>query len=426
MEPQPRIGLAALAELAFGGGDVKSFYNDLIALIKEDPTNAGIMMDLSIAAQLEGHQELGLAWQDYALDISRVFQPIREVKAKRTVLIYAAPIHMGGNTPVDLLLGNDAFDVVTYYPHFDMKPDEYPTLPPHDVAFCAAPADHEQAEQFFETVRRIAALQGVDVLNLPHHLVKPERDTVPELLGNVQGLRTPKTLEIDRATLQRMLAHENESEALAETAVYPFVVRPVGSHAGAGLAKVETRADFTAYLETRPEEAFFVSEFMDYASPKDGQFRKARIVCIDGKAYPSHYAIADRWDIWYANAKMEECAVKRREEEAFMETFAEGFGKRHQATFDAITAVIGLDYYGIDCAEDADGNLVLFEIDNALIVHDLDSPEIYPYKHKHMQNVFDAFENLLTSKCRVLDMSVPTGVIANIPPIQVQELRVVV
>ncbi len=425
MEPQPRIGLAALAELAFGGGDVKSFYNDLISLIKKDPTNAGVMMDLSIAAQLEGHQELGLAWQDYALDISRVFAPIRATSAKKTVLIYAAPIHMGGNTPVDLLLGSDAFDVVTYYPSFDMSPAEYPELPPHDVAFCAAPADHEQAEKFFENVRRIAAAQRVKVLNLPQHLVKPERHTVPELLGNVRGLRTPKTLEIDRATLQQMLAREIESEALAETAAYPFVVRPVGSHAGAGLAKVATRAEFSAYLETRPEDAFFVSEFLDYASPQDGRFRKARIVCINGRAFPCHYAIADRWDIWYANAKMEDCADKRREEEAFMDNFAVEFGKRHQAAFDAITAVIGLDYYGFDCAEDAEGNLVLFEIDNALIVHDLDSPEIYPYKHGHMQNVFDAFEALLASKCPDPELSIPTSLIANVPPLQVQEPLVV-
>ncbi|MQQ09437.1 hypothetical protein GFB49_13295 [Epibacterium sp. SM1979] len=403
MEPHLRIGLAALSEFAFDGGDLKAFYAKLIPLVQENPTNAGVMMDLSVLAQMQGHQDLGLAWQGEAFKISRVYRSIRQTPAKKTVLVFAAPIHMGGNTPVDLLLRSDEFDVVTYYPSFDMSPEEVPQLPEHDIAFCAAPADHAQAQAFYAKIRHLAALQDLKVVNLPDNLVKPERELLPKLFANVPGLHVPKTQQMSRDALQQMLALGNEADVLAETGSYPFIIRPAGSHAGFGLEKIDSREDFASYLATRAEDEFSIGEFINYASPEDGMFRKARVVLVDGKAYPSHYAIADHWDIWYANSKMEESPWKRLEEEAFMDNFRTEFCKRHQNAFEAMNDAIGLEYVGFDCAEDADGNLVVFEIDNALIVHNLDSSEIYPYKQRHMRQIFKAVERMLSARCQSAD-----------------------
>lgn len=111
-------------------------------------------------------------------------------------------------------------------------------------------------------------------------------------------------------------------------------------------------------------------------------------------------AIADQWDVWYLNAGMDASAEKRREEATFMDQFARNFARRHHSALTAMTDGIALDYFGIDCAEDADGNLIVFEADNALIVHDMDSAAIFPYKQTHMQNIFHAFEALLLKKCR--------------------------
>ena len=49
----------------------------------------------------------------------------------------------------------------------------------------------------------------------------------------------------------------------------------------------------------------------------------------------------------------------------------------------------------MDCAEDPDGNLVVFEADNALIVHDMDCQTVFPYKTKAMRQIFTAFEDML-------------------------------
>jgi hypothetical protein len=106
-------------------------------------------------------------------------------------------------------------------------------------------------------------------------------------------------------------------------------------------------------------------------------------------------AIAERWDIWYLNAGMAESAAKRLEEETFMRTFDIGFGRRHQSALKAMADRIGLDYFTVDCAETNDGSLLIFEADNTAVVHNMDSPELFPYKPPQMRKVFDAFAAML-------------------------------
>ena len=153
------------------------------------------------------------------------------------------------------------------------------------------------------------------------------------------------------------------------------------------------------YLAQQPDEDFFVSRFVDYASA-DGLYRKYRIVIVDGRPFACHMAISDQWNIWYLNAGMAADASKRGEEEAFMRTFDEGFAARHAGALAAIIARIGLDYFTLDCAENKNGGLLLFEADNTAVVHDMDSPEIYPYKPPQMRKIFAAFAAMLHGRAR--------------------------
>ena len=78
-----------------------------------------------------------------------------------------------------------------------------------------------------------------------------------------------------------------------------------------------------------------------------------------------------------------------------MQMFDQGFAKRHRAALTGLAGRIGLDYFTVDCAETSDGSLLIFEADNTAIVHDMDSPEIFPYKVPQMRKVFDAFAAML-------------------------------
>ena len=78
-----------------------------------------------------------------------------------------------------------------------------------------------------------------------------------------------------------------------------------------------------------------------------------------------------------------------------MAHFEQEFARRHAAALRAIDARMGMPYLGIDCAETRNGELLVFEADNAMIVHAMDAEALYPYKRPVMQKVFDAFRAML-------------------------------
>jgi glutathione synthase/RimK-type ligase-like ATP-grasp enzyme len=204
------------------------------------------------------------------------------------------------------------------------------------------------------------------------------------------------TAAATRAQLQELALPDADFAADFE---FPIIVRPLGSHAGAGLARIDDRAAIGRYLAGRPEPEFFVSRFVDYAGD-DGLFRKYRIVIVDGRPYACHMAIADRWDIWYLNAGMAFSESKRREEENFMRTFDQDFAARHHRALAAMIERIGLDYFTVDCAENRRGELLIFEADNTAVVHNMDSPELFPYKAPQMCLIFEAFAAMLSRRAR--------------------------
>ena len=81
-----------------------------------------------------------------------------------------------------------------------------------------------------------------------------------------------------------------------------------------------------------------------------------------------------------------------------MASFDDGFARRHAEAFTAIHAAFGLDYLAIDCAEDREGRLLLFEADTAMIVHDMDPPDLYPYKAPAMKKLFAAFQAMIADR----------------------------
>ena len=184
-------------------------------------------------------------------------------------------------------------------------------------------------------------------------------------------------------------------ETVAQGPGFPVIIRPRGSHAGRGLARLTDAAGLTRLSQgARPERDFFISRYVDYANA-DGLFRKYRIVVIDGKPYPVHMAIADQWDIWYLNAGMSFSESKRAEEAEFMRSFDTSFAVRHRHALARMIERVNLDYFLVDCAENKSGELLIFEADNTAVVHDMDSPQLYPYKAPQMLAIFDAFGKML-------------------------------
>jgi glutathione synthase/RimK-type ligase-like ATP-grasp enzyme len=204
----------------------------------------------------------------------------------------------------------------------------------------------------------------------------------------------PRTVRVPRATAARLADGALDVQALLPGGAFPLIVRPVDSHAGTDLHKVGDATALGAYLAAHAADAFYLAPFVDYAGP-DGQFRKYRIVLIDGRPFICHLAISSHWMVHYLNAGMDDSAPKRAEEAAGMADFDTGFAQRHAAALADIDARVRLPYLGIDCAETRDGRLLVFEVDNAMVVHAMDDPDRYPYKRPTMDKVFRAFEAML-------------------------------
>ncbi len=214
-----------------------------------------------------------------------------------------------------------------------------------------------------------------------------------------KDLDIPATACLTRAQLSEIASSNTGLADVAAELKFPIIIRPRGSHAGVGLARVDDGAMVERYLADRPEQEFFVARFVDYAD-SDGLFRKYRIVFVDGRPFACHMAIADRWDIWYLNAGMAFSESKRLEEESFMRDFDGDFAVRHRSALAAIADRVGLDYFTIDCAENKNGELLIFEADNTAVVHNMDSPEVFPYKPPQMRKIFEAFAAMLHRRAR--------------------------
>ena len=379
-----RIGVARLSKMAFDGIDLRPMWHELMEKATDDAAGAGIGMDLSVIAQLLGDQATGLAIQHDVLQYQRLFRT--PCKAPRLrLLALAAEMDIGGNTPLEFLLGGDDIELTTLY----VVPGLSHELPDHDVAIVAAP---DAPPGTLEEIEKLMA--GRPLLNRPAAIRKLDRDHLFRLLNTVPGLVIPPTARLGRAELAALSGAPSLLERWLGDCSFPLIARPVGSHAGRGLCRLERAADAVEYLKMQDAAEFFLSPYIDYASP-DGLFRKYRLVCIDGKPYACHMAIADQWKIWYLNAEMTASAKKRAEEAHFMQSFDGEFAVRHAGALKEMIARIGLDYFQVDCAETQDGRLLVFEADNTAIVHDMDPPEHFPYKQPQMRKVFDAFRTML-------------------------------
>jgi hypothetical protein len=52
----------------------------------------------------------------------------------------------------------------------------------------------------------------------------------------------------------------------------------------------------------------------------------------------------------------------------------------------------------IDCGETPAGDLLVFEVDGAMLVHAMDHPDLFAYKQQPMRRLFGAVQDMITRK----------------------------
>ncbi|APR35061.1 ATP-grasp domain-containing protein [Paraburkholderia sp. SOS3] len=383
-------GVAVMLEKAFTGVDLTELGQWLIEYtrVHDDPR---ALLDLALVLESKDQPDAALSVQRLALLSQRLYRlrtQARHASGAR-VLVLKAPGRLVANTPFEFLVKDSTLHVDMLYVD-DWTPED--RLPEHDMVLVAAGA-LDSNRGALAKIASLVASSSRPVLNRPAHVWLTMREAATRLLAREPGVCMAEVVRLDQASLIDALASKDDFRSLAGID-FPLIVRPVDSHAGRSLARVGDREALRSYLAEVGDKAFYLASFIDYRS-SDGLYRKYRIVLLNGVPYACHMGISKDWMVHYPYEEMTNDGRLREEEARFIETFEHGFAARHRAALSSVARLTGLEYVGLDCAESADGRLLIFEISTAMLVHDMDSREVFPYKHAQMQRIFRAFDEML-------------------------------
>ena len=393
----PFLGLAKIVRGAYEGNSLEvelQFLKDRLAANYQD-SNA--LMDAALILLVNNQVTRAVAMQKAATRLNKNFQVRFGSGSDLRVLVLATVGDLMANTPIEFLLEQSNVEIIYHYvDHETVSLDDAPT---HDIAFLAVGQSSEN-EPTLQNLKKLLRFCIKPVINGdPDKIGALTRLGVFRSLSSEVSITAVPGVEQSRSELTQFHHTSRRSANIWGSFNFPIVARPLGTHAGKGMKKINDQADLDLYLLESDEPHFHICPFINYQSA-DGYFRKQRIVLIDGIPYPSHQATSKNWMVHYLNADMDKFEDRRTDEANWFANF-HYFTHRHQKAFKALHERIGLDYFGIDCAEAQDGTLLVFEVDVAMIVHALDSELLFPYKRAAMNSLCSAFLDFLKRRSKL-------------------------
>ena len=395
MSPATCLGPSAILRMAYAKQDLGPLTNALTQRVLGVEPDPAAMMDLATVLQSRGAGWAAecLALQQQAVALQPSYQVVHGNGTGPRLVALVTPGDFMANTPVDFMLhGSEAVLILHYVTAMTTRLD----LPPCDAAMLAIGESPASAPVLAAIAPLIADLPALN--NLPALIASLTRDHVSHLLANQPGLHAPPTFRLTRADLA--------AGAFPAGLTFPLLLRPIGSHAGLGLDQIIDADELNMWLAEHTAPEVYAAPFVDYRGP-DGLYSKQRVVLVGGRPYPGHLAASDHWMVHYLNADMEFHPERRAIEADWMASFDTGFAVRHADAIQTLHRIIPLDYFGIDCAEGPDGRLLVFEVDVAMIVHDMDDPALFPYKPAVMRRLFDAFVDLVQRQPALGQLTIP-------------------
>jgi tetratricopeptide (TPR) repeat protein len=312
-------------------------------------------------------------------------RPAAKLPAEFRVLALYAPF--AGNLPTGYLFQEAAYETDTLS-LFASNQYDIELLKQDVQVVVNLISDADQADDaLLPMAADLVSRLGKPTVNGPRMIPNTTRDAVADRLEGIPGCRIPRIwrqkagADFSITTLQAALAGPST-----------ILVRPIGTHGGDDFEKIDGLRELTALLAQRPDTDRYFIEYIDYCS-SDGYFRKYRFIFVDGQILPYHLAIASDWKVHHDTTDMADHLWMQQEEEAFLNDPATVFSPSHYRALREIHNRIGLEYFGIDCGLDRSGNLVVFEANASMLVHD--GNEQFPYKAPFVQRIKTAFDGML-------------------------------
>lgn len=302
----------------------------------------------------------------------------RTPPAFRALVLFAPFV---GNTPVEFLFKDCAYQTSIVSLLTGSQPDISALAAEADIVVNLV-SDADQAAGVLPLAASIATNLGKPVINDPAKVMRTTRDATILCLSGIPDCRLPRTVRIDAGA----------SLPAAPDLTFPVLARPAGTHGGDFFEKLDDAVALDAFFAERLDQDCYVIDYLDYRSV-DGFFRKYRFLFVGEEILPYHLAIGENWKLHRDSTDMGAHLWMQQEEEHFLRDPGAVFGPRQYEALRAIRERIGLDYFGIDCGLDRDGDLVVFEVNATMLVHD-QNPE-FPYKDPYIRNIKRAFDGML-------------------------------
>ena len=276
--------------------------------------------------------------------------------------------------PLRHLLPRHKTTIIRWYVEYARTED---ALPPFDLVFNGI-GDADRLPANLPKVLRLLERGRHRILNHPDAVARTGRAQLPALLDGLPGVLVPPV----------QICAAGATAQAAKALGYPVLLRPVGSHGGDGLCRIDRAGalppvDGPAYL----------TRFVDFVSP-DGWYRKYRVIFVAGSTYPYHLAISRHWMVHHWTAGMQDDPARRAEERRFLDDPEAVLGTAAMQSLAAIAARLSLDFAGIDFAQLPDGRLLVFEANATMLVHpEPDGP--FAYRNPAVAVIRHAFDRLL-------------------------------
>ena len=351
-----------------------------------NPEDAGSVVTLGNVLMAENRVEESRAMFRRAQQIQPLITwPSKKNKVDFSVLLLDAP--GAGSTPVTYLVSQAAYDChfVGILPDFTYDMDLL--LSKADVVVNMI-ADADNGNEVLPLALALAERLDRPTINHPRKIMTTDRQSIAGKLAGIALCRIPKTVRLPAASLTGAALQEQ-----LEQLTMPLLIRCAGTHGGDDFEKITEVDAIDSFVSRHPDAMFYLSEFVDYRSA-DGYYRKYRMICINGQILPYHLAIHNDWMVHHFRTDMANQAWMREEEEAFLKNPHGIFNQEHFAAFQKMATAIGLDYCGIDCSLDRDGNIVVFEANATMLVHD-EKNTPFAYKNPYVAKIKEAFDTLL-------------------------------
>ncbi|MHC3995536.1 ATP-grasp domain-containing protein [Thiomicrolovo sp. ZZH C-3] len=229
---------------------------------------------------------------------------------------------------------------------------------------------------------------AIPVINPPDLTFQTTREQTYARLHGTRGLIVPKTVRLAPRKLAEIpgLIAEHGLE-------YPYIFRSAGEHGGGGMVLVESEKQLPE-LERFAFDGrdFYAIAFRDFRD-EDGLYRKYRLVVIDGRVYPRHLIVSKSWNIHSETREemMNDSAARQQEEIAFLAAPP----AQLEATCRRIHEKLPLDFFGIDCHLDAEGNMFIFELNTCMRIV---GGNPIPYQEAALDAIKTAFNALIARK----------------------------